>query len=127
MTHLEGPIVDSVYDMALLTWHDEMKPPLPLIGQNRRKDSKLFETQSFLDLCKNFPEVLCQNAVNLNDKSGRLPEHRAGEPHYDPDLSGEMIRMQSRLTPIGGERLMDLVTDHLSMCTVLNSYSVRSR
>ncbi|PSK55255.1 hypothetical protein B9Z65_2644 [Elsinoe australis] len=117
MTHLEGPIVDSVYDMALLTWHDEMKPPLPLIGQIRRKDSKLFETQSFLDLCKNFPEVLCQHAVDINDKSGRLPEHRAGEPHYDPDLSGEMLRMQSRLTPIGSERLMNLVTDHLNMAT----------
>ncbi|CAG8954511.1 hypothetical protein HYFRA_00004424 [Hymenoscyphus fraxineus] len=29
MTQLEGPIVDSLYDMALISWHKKMIPPLP--------------------------------------------------------------------------------------------------
>lgn len=29
MTHIEGPIVDSFYDMSLASWHNELKPPLP--------------------------------------------------------------------------------------------------
>ncbi|ROW09834.1 hypothetical protein VMCG_02520 [Cytospora schulzeri] len=29
MVHLEGPIVDSMYDMALLSWHKALEPPLP--------------------------------------------------------------------------------------------------
>ncbi len=29
MIHLEGPIVDSLYDMALISWHKKMEPPLP--------------------------------------------------------------------------------------------------
>ncbi|KAK6596158.1 iq calmodulin-binding motif protein [Botrytis cinerea] len=29
MTHLEGPIVDSLYDMALISWHKKFEPPLP--------------------------------------------------------------------------------------------------
>ena len=29
MTHIEGPIVDSFYDMSLTTWHNALKPPLP--------------------------------------------------------------------------------------------------
>lgn len=29
---LEGPIVDSIYDTALLTWHNAMKPPMPCIA-----------------------------------------------------------------------------------------------
>ena len=29
MTHIEGPIVDSFYDMSLISWHNQMKPPLP--------------------------------------------------------------------------------------------------
>lgn len=29
MIHLEGPIVDSMYDMALLSWHKRLEPPLP--------------------------------------------------------------------------------------------------
>lgn len=33
MTHLEGPIVDSMYDMALLSWHIALTPPPPLIGK----------------------------------------------------------------------------------------------
>lgn len=27
--HLEGPIVDSFYDMALISWHNALNPPLP--------------------------------------------------------------------------------------------------
>ncbi|KAK8118544.1 uncharacterized protein PG998_003170 [Apiospora kogelbergensis] len=29
MVQLEGPVVDSLYDMALLTWHKAFEPPLP--------------------------------------------------------------------------------------------------
>ncbi|ERT03197.1 hypothetical protein HMPREF1624_01502 [Sporothrix schenckii ATCC 58251] len=29
MAHYEGPIVDSFYDMALMSWHKKMEPPLP--------------------------------------------------------------------------------------------------
>ncbi|KAH7885430.1 hypothetical protein F5I97DRAFT_1928808 [Phlebopus sp. FC_14] len=33
MMHLEGPIVDSIYDMALISWFRPMHPPLPLLSQ----------------------------------------------------------------------------------------------
>ena len=43
--HLEGPIVDAFYDMALLSWAEPMDPPLPLLvnpglraGLNEGKD-----------------------------------------------------------------------------------------
>lgn len=29
MVHMEGPIVDSMYDMALISWHKHLQPPLP--------------------------------------------------------------------------------------------------
>ena len=29
MTQLEGPIVDSLYDVALISWHKALEPPLP--------------------------------------------------------------------------------------------------
>jgi hypothetical protein len=31
MVQLEGPIVESIYDMALLSWSNAMNPPLPLL------------------------------------------------------------------------------------------------
>jgi hypothetical protein len=36
MIHLEGPIVDSLYDTALISWFRPMHPPLPLIGSRYR-------------------------------------------------------------------------------------------
>lgn len=32
MIHMEGPIVDSIYDMALISWHKKLDPPLPMIN-----------------------------------------------------------------------------------------------
>jgi phosphatidylserine/phosphatidylglycerophosphate/cardiolipin synthase-like enzyme len=32
MTQLEGPIVDSLYDMALISWHKVLEPPLPSLN-----------------------------------------------------------------------------------------------
>ncbi|KDR78755.1 hypothetical protein GALMADRAFT_244306 [Galerina marginata CBS 339.88] len=32
MSHVEGPIVEAFYDMALLSWSDAMSPPLPLLS-----------------------------------------------------------------------------------------------
>jgi hypothetical protein len=33
MVQLEGPIVESIYDMALLSWSVAMSPPLPLVSK----------------------------------------------------------------------------------------------
>ena len=32
MTHIEGPIVDSFYDMSLCSWSKELTPPLPCLS-----------------------------------------------------------------------------------------------
>ena len=32
MTHIEGSICESFYDMALLSWNNEMHPPLPSLA-----------------------------------------------------------------------------------------------
>jgi phosphatidylserine/phosphatidylglycerophosphate/cardiolipin synthase-like enzyme len=32
MIHLEGPIVDSMYDMALISWDKKLEPPLPSLN-----------------------------------------------------------------------------------------------
>jgi phosphatidylserine/phosphatidylglycerophosphate/cardiolipin synthase-like enzyme len=33
MVQLEGPVVDSIYDMALISWSNAMKPPLSLLDK----------------------------------------------------------------------------------------------
>ncbi|KAF9220887.1 hypothetical protein BS17DRAFT_786130 [Gyrodon lividus] len=39
MMHLEGPIVDSLYDMALISWFRSMHPRLPLLNQPFQKSA----------------------------------------------------------------------------------------
>jgi len=44
MIHLEGPVVDSLYDMAVISWHRKLEPPLPCLnsrpgGGVSRKDN----------------------------------------------------------------------------------------
>jgi hypothetical protein len=50
MIQLEGPIVDSFYDMALISWHNELKPPLPCLQEPAAKEGSgalpTFQTKS---------------------------------------------------------------------------------
>jgi phosphatidylserine/phosphatidylglycerophosphate/cardiolipin synthase-like enzyme len=34
MVQIEGPVVDSIYDMALVSWSNAMNPPLPLLAKS---------------------------------------------------------------------------------------------
>ncbi|KIJ47284.1 hypothetical protein M422DRAFT_118388, partial [Sphaerobolus stellatus SS14] len=38
MTQLEGPIVDSFYDMALLSWAETLEPPFPLLSRSPNQE-----------------------------------------------------------------------------------------
>lgn len=49
MIHLEGPVVDSIYDVLLLSWHKTFNPPLPCLGSPSPNASKSFE-YTFSDL-----------------------------------------------------------------------------
>ncbi|GAA5918081.1 hypothetical protein JCM6882_004984 [Rhodosporidiobolus microsporus] len=43
MVHLEGPVVDSLYDNMLISWHEELTPSLPcLLGPSPSSDPSLF-------------------------------------------------------------------------------------
>ncbi|KAK8229092.1 hypothetical protein HDK77DRAFT_282760 [Phyllosticta capitalensis] len=123
MTHLEGPIVDSLYDAALLTWHDRLDPPLPLIsvGTAQVDLQSTFDQASFRELV---PQSGCFSSQAVADfirdkdiDEQNLPEHNPGDPHYDSDIAGEVIRVQSSLTPKNGHRIMDAVTNHLNAST----------
>ena len=47
----EGPIVDSFYEVALISWHNAMKPPLPCLNRPAAEVSlPTFEDQSHATL-----------------------------------------------------------------------------
>lgn len=94
MTHLEGPIVDSIYDTALITWKHPLEPPLPSHNSPAAEGGLPTSSQEPLYLDRGAgrdPERIVANGRSHAD----LPEHTPEDPHYDVDMAGEIIRMQS--------------------------------
>ncbi|KAF2089467.1 phospholipase D/nuclease [Saccharata proteae CBS 121410] len=119
MTHIEGPIVDALYDMSLISWHNKLEPPLPLLGitEAESKIKSTMQEPSFQALLDESGFFRPKTVVELNSADARMKEHRAGDPHYDPNIAAEIARGQSVLTPVKGERLMEVVADHLNRST----------
>jgi len=58
MVQLEGPIVDSLYDTGLISWHNQLKPPLPCLDSPAAKGG--------------FPTFDADSYATLFDESGKL-------------------------------------------------------
>ncbi|PLW22408.1 hypothetical protein PCANC_25529, partial [Puccinia coronata f. sp. avenae] len=43
MIHLEGPIVDSFYDMFLISWNNRLNPPLPLLAETSSSKNRAYQ------------------------------------------------------------------------------------
>lgn len=100
MVRVEGPIVDSFYDMALISWNTALDGQLPLIDSS----AALGKPPSFEE-----------GQVNGEQVHGeKFREHLPDEPHYDPDIHAEAARINASLTPRKGEKRRDCVTRHLS-------------
>lgn len=51
MSQWEGPIVDSFYDMALISWHNAMRPPLPRLNRPAAgQPTPTFDSDSYATL-----------------------------------------------------------------------------
>ncbi|KAK4126392.1 hypothetical protein N657DRAFT_670433 [Parathielavia appendiculata] len=108
LIHLEGPVVDSLYDMALISWHKRMEPPLPSYDS----PAALGWLSSFDGTSNGAPRAQAANgadernpslsALNSLGMSKPLPEHTADDPQYDDDIAGEVARSQASLAPKPG-------------------------
>lgn len=101
LTHIEGPIVDSFYDTALLSWGKPLDPPLPLLSSPASNAPIPSHTKEE----KEPPEK------NLQE----LPEHTTESEHYDDNLELEAERVNRSISPRGNETPTQAVTRHLSM------------
>ncbi|KIX05212.1 uncharacterized protein Z518_06084 [Rhinocladiella mackenziei CBS 650.93] len=125
MTQWEGPIVDSFYEVALISWHNALKPPPPCLNQPASQGPlPTFETESYATLFdengKLVPVHHTTTAVpaageRLRELAGRgsqlnLPQHTSQDPHYDPDIESEVLRSVAALNPRSGERRIDAIT-----------------
>ncbi|KAG1818492.1 uncharacterized protein BJ212DRAFT_1345885 [Suillus subaureus] len=97
MIHLEGPIVDSLYDTALVSWFRPMHPPLPLLNTGYRPPkggykfgmNNEYATTWILDGSKGAElfKTLQQEAGGIHDETG-IKEERKILPLLDLQMQG---------------------------------------
>lgn len=117
MSHVEGPIVDSVWETFLVSWHNKLDPALPCRDTTAAsKPPPTYQDDTFKHLFE--PDGSYRVPEKAFDKE--LPEHMPGEPHYDSTIPDEIDRMRSVLKPREGESHQDAVGRHLNKPTNLD-------
>ncbi|KAJ3578547.1 hypothetical protein NPX13_g2023 [Xylaria arbuscula] len=143
MVQVEGPIVDSLYDMAMISWHKKLDPPLPCLhspATNTRAEtsfdanySNVFSSSgsikghsvvvdpSKMPPRKSYGAEARQTSSHNPESEPRtleqiesLPEHTTEDPHYDASLVDEVLRVQSVTSAKPGESAMQAVSRHLN-------------
>ncbi|KAI9763874.1 MAG: hypothetical protein M1840_009058 [Geoglossum simile] len=127
MCHFEGQIVDSFYDMALISWHKALEPPLPTLGRpatvGELGGGAGAQLGFYHNLGRGPTEELVVNrtsdAASPSSPSATPPlvmlsEHTIQNPNYDPDIASEAARVQARVSPSNGWSRMAAVTKHLN-------------
>lgn len=125
MTHLEGPIVDSLYDCFLITWHEKFDPPLPT--HNSPAPQGGFSTSNEASFQSLFPpadrpeyptdvDARAQQEIvhEGTEAKAHLAPHNPGDPHYDDSLAAEITRVQSMYSPMGNETRVAAINRHLN-------------
>lgn len=116
-THLEGAIVDSLWDTFLVSWHNALDPPLPCRHQEPFAVDQSFPVSSDT----HFSQLKLNKAGQIGFESetspANLQEHRAGAPQYDSSMGEEILRMQARLYRQNETSRVDVVAEHLSDTT----------
>lgn len=113
MAHLEGPIVDCLWDTFLVSWHKAMSPPPPCLASTAASlPPPTFQEPTFTHM---FDEQGRFRKPETGPVDPRIPEHLPGQPHYDDTIADQIHRMHSALSPYHeGETEPEIIARHLS-------------
>ncbi|KAJ4485871.1 IQ calmodulin-binding motif protein [Lentinula aciculospora] len=116
---LEGPVVDSLYDVCLASWSTTLDPPLPCrLTPASSRPLPSYSDPSFLALFTSdstTEPVSLPSVVQAGHDSLDLPEHLPGSPHYDSTIAGEIRRIQASYAPKPGESHLQAVSRHFNV------------
>lgn len=118
MAQVEGPIVDSIYDTALITWGSAFHSQLPSSSTLATQGGLSAQTQEPLFTDRGSGRE--QSQVVSDGQEAHLVEHMPGNPHYDPDLASEITRIQSVYSPRPHETLLQAANRRLNVASAKN-------
>lgn len=117
MSHLEGPIVDSLWDTFILSWHNKLDPFLPDRDSSAaERPAPTYQESTFMGLFDQDGKFRKPEESTTAD----LREHMPGEPHYDGSIADEVQRLRSVMAPLPHESHADAVARHLNKPTGLS-------
>jgi hypothetical protein len=107
MTHLEGAIVNSVYDTALIAWAEALDPPLPCLTTPACIGNvEMFHDTSFQALFDENGSLRVphneQTEGTLEDRNGKSPLPDQVDM-TDADIGAEITRMHTLLSSQNGQ------------------------
>ncbi|KZM28217.1 catalytic [Ascochyta rabiei] len=125
MTHLEGEIVNSIYDTALIAWARALNPPLPSLNTPATNAHvAMFHDPSFRSLFDEQGNLRMRHdsfsKSDLESRNESLPLPDRENRAHDPDIGADFERMQAVLSPSDGETRVNAVTRHLNLATKLD-------
>ncbi|KAI0050745.1 hypothetical protein FA95DRAFT_1535710 [Auriscalpium vulgare] len=132
MVHLEGPIVESFYDMALLSWSNALNPPLPLLSKpptygdsfhfkDENNYLKYIDAEEASKHTRGF--LRDQHAVN----EAQEPGGQAGQTDAEQQTQGgNPERRESMDSSAADQRRSQLIADHPNMMVPHQSQSGES-
>ncbi|KAH9976898.1 hypothetical protein BGW80DRAFT_1291289 [Lactifluus volemus] len=112
MVHLEGPIVESIYDMALLTWSNAMSPPLPLVSkspkypavykfQKHNEDLKYIDPEAMSEATRAYLQGQCAvNEAQGIQPIATVPEERCHNGGTSSDFCPHILHKPHDPVPI---------------------------
>ncbi|CEI67784.1 hypothetical protein FVEN_g9589 [Fusarium venenatum] len=114
MIHVEGPIVDSIYDTALITWQNGLHPQLRLCDSPPASESGVLSVQrpGYEDITATQERI---ETVTRRDTEDATREHTPEDPHFDEDIAGEVKRMQASYSKKEGETRLQAANRKLNV------------
>ena len=115
MVQLEGPIVDSIYETALISWHNELKPPFPCLNTPAASSPPpSFEVSNHAEIHDRDGNVASKYQYMPSNSPQNFPQHTSSDPHYDHDLASELLRSIATLHPRTNETQVQAIASHLN-------------
>ncbi|TWU70905.1 hypothetical protein ED733_002223 [Metarhizium rileyi] len=115
MVHLEGPIVDSIHDTAVMTWYKRLNSSLPSHQQAPASAGGLPTNEPEKLYLDRSPGGTASDIALAGEAPMQLPEHTPEEPHYDKDLAGEILRIQKGYSMKPGETRLQAANRQLNI------------
>ncbi|KHN94447.1 IQ calmodulin-binding motif protein [Metarhizium album ARSEF 1941] len=119
MIHLEGPIVDSIHDTAVITWYKSLASSLPPEDQLPASAGGLpTEDHAERHLHPRGPTAsqvaLVGEAEARAQSQAPLAKHTPEDAHFDHDLAGEVVRVQGSYSAKPNETRLQAVNRQLN-------------